>query len=833
VSKKKAKIQLIILSIFIALFGVSCVLQFPAGDYDYKGFAHIIKLGLDLKGGVYAVFDVTESDATETAVNATIDNLQRMLSSKGYTEANVVRQGAQGNYQIRVEVPDVEDPQTIFDLIGNPAYLEFKIPVDEDPDAEPYITGKHVTDAYAGFDPETTAPVVVLKLNAEGAELFKQATTDRQGNKIGIYVNGKEIASPNVESIISNGTATITGVGDYTACQALALQIQSGSFSVTLETVENRVISPTLGVNAITMSVIAGAIGILLIVAFMLFFYRLLGAAASVALSAYVVLTIMVLGVFPWVQLSLSGIGGIVLGIGMAVDANIIIFERIKDEYEKGKPIPASVNIGFKRAARAIIDSNITTIIGALALLLLGPASLQSFAVTLMISIVLSLFTALVLTRRVVKLFLVLNNKNAKLYNLRTENDGFGKLHNFVEKVKNFKITEKYKKLFIAPAAAVLIAVVMFAVFSIVENDALRGMNLGIDFTGGTILSVDLSGVGGLDVNDDAVYGAESEYIRGVVTDEGYRVSLIQRADGNVIQVRYQNDDADGNDRITAALYAHYGEEYGEASVSATDFSTYFISASARSDLLLQALGAVAVALLATLLYIAFRFKLRYGLAAVLALIHDVILLVSLTVIFRIPVNASFIAALVTIIGYAINDVIVIFDRVRENISLLENKSKYDPFKVANVSIGETATRTLYTTVTTLITIVMLAILGGSTMSEFALPIIIGLLVGFYSSLFVAPSIWALFIRDEMKRAAVKKRANADISTLSSVEKMSLAAAGTGGMSAAIAVENVPNGADFGETEKPTADSAAKNESAGSAGVKRRYNYVRNYKKKK
>jgi SecD/SecF fusion protein len=811
------------------ILGLACVLKLDdgklLGNYDYNGFAHIIKLGLDLKGGVYAVFQVDESKeaATEEAINGTIDNIQRTLMGKGFTEAVVVRQGSAGNWQIRVEVPDIEDPQTIFDMIGKPAYLEFKIPVDEDPNAEPYITGKNVVEAYAAYS--DNSPVVVLKLDADGAAKFRQATTDRQGSTIGIYLDGQAIASPTVQSVISDGTATITGVGDYAACEALALRIQSGAFSVSLQTIENRTISPTLGVNAIRNSIIAGAIGTILIILLLIFLYRMFGVAASISLIAYIVLTIVVLGIFPWVQLTLSGIGGIILGIGMAVDANVVIFERIKDEFEKGKPIPASVNVGFKNAMRAIVDSNLTTILGALALLIFGPSSLQSFSITLMISIVLSFLTALTLTKHIVKLFLVLDNKNAKKYNLKTEKDGFGKGRQFVEKFKKIKIAENYKRWFLIPAAVVAIAIVMYSGFAIYNQDVWGGMNLGLDFTGGTALDVRLTLLTEVDFDDDAVYDEHSKIIVGIVEEAGFKVSQVQKADGNSIQVRYDNISSKGNDQaakekndeIVNSLFEYYSGRYnveGSEKVSLTDFMTEFRGASARSDLLLKALGAVAVALLATLLYIALRFKFRYGIAAVLGIIHNLILMIAMMVIFRIPINASFIAALVTIIGYSINDIIVIFDRVREKISVLDNKIKYDADAIANASIGDTVTRTFYTTLTTLITIVMLAILGGSSIQEFALPIILGLVVGFYSSLFVAPSIWALFSKDAMKRAAEKKRP-VDVSALSAEDR----------------AEQTTQGAPLVEAAAGEAGAIEKSEKTNQP--KPRYNYVKNYKKKK
>ena len=745
---------MILLSVAIVLLGVFCIVQFPVGDYDFIGFSRAIKLGLDLKGGVYAVFEIEEKDdTTDEAINGTVEHFKNVLFKKGYTEAVVTVQDQKPNRKIRVEVPDENDPSTILSLIGTPAHLEFKA---DDNATEAYVTGKDVENAYAGYD-QNNQPVVVLKFNSAGAEKFKKATEERKDQTLGIYINGSRIANPTVNDVISTGEATITGVGDYAACTNLALQIQGGSFDVDFKGVsESRTVSPTLGQNALTKSIIAAVIGMVLIMAFMCFMYRAMGAAASLALTAYVVLTIILLATIPWVQLTLSGIGGIILGIGMAVDANVVIFERIKDEYEKGKPIPAAVAMGFKRAGRAIIDSNLTTIIGALALLLFGPTTLRSFAITLMISIVLSFLTALLLTRGILKCFLALNSKDAKLYNLRTEQEGYGRVRKAVEKFKKIKITEKYKRWFFIPAGIAAVSLIVFvgvAIASTVNGGSpWDGIRRGIDFTGGSILTVDYTDAK-IDISG-AGYDNESDYLTSVVESKGYSVSLVQKSGDTVITVRYQNNDNKVNEEIIQALYDHY---HGiSAGYKVNNADAFFISASSSSQLILRALFAVAIALLATLAYIAIRFKWRYGIAAVLTLIHDVVLLVAITIIMRFQVNASFIAALVTIIGYSVNNVIIIFDRIRENITFLESKTKYDPFKLADASIGNSITRSVYTTMTTLITIVAMAILGENTMREFAVPIIIGLLIGLYSSAVVAPSIWALLVRNGMKRAAAK-----------------------------------------------------------------------------
>lgn len=416
---KKTTSSIIKISIIGVLLIFGIILSFCSFDFGltrYNSFASSIKLGLDLKGGVYAVYEATGDGVTDSAMNGTRTRLESLLVGKGYTEATVVREG---DNRIRVEVPDVDNPTQIFEIIGRPAEVRFVL----DSTSEEVINSReHVTDAGAGY--YEGQAVVQLSLNAEGASRFGEATSNNIGSTISIIseVEGEDpqtISTANIESAITNGQAIISGSFTLESAQALADQIMAGTFDVQLALRESETISATLGEQALTLGLIAGAVGIFLVMLFMCLVYRAFGGIASFCLLIYIVLMLFFLAVLPWVQLTLPGIAGIILSIGMAVDANVVIYERIKYEYRNGKSIMASTHAGFRRATVAIIDSNVTTIIAAVMLLIFGTGSIQGFGLTLLIGIILSMFTSLVLTRFVVKWVIMLNSTNPKLYNLK------------------------------------------------------------------------------------------------------------------------------------------------------------------------------------------------------------------------------------------------------------------------------------------------------------------------------------------------------------------------------------------------------------------------------
>ncbi len=430
-NKKKSIVVLCIVSVFIILMAVFAVVSFPiAGTvYDYTGYAKTIKLGLDMSGGVSAVFRVANDDYGDfdTRINGTISSLQSLLVSKGYTEATVTKgTSSDGNTTIRVEIPDVDDPARVLELVGRPASLYFTLKdlgneaSNADLEKEAFLNGReHLENAYVTTS-DNGNYAIGLKFNTEGAKKFGEITSANVGKKTYIYVGGQKIMEPSINAAITNGSAIITGNYTYQSAYEYATKLQSGTFGVTLQLAEVRSISATLGENSIRTALIAGIIGVALIFIFMACVYRGLGLAADLSLCVYIVLLIWFCAVLPWVQLTLPGIAGILLSIGMAVDANVIIFERVKDEYKHStKPISTCIKVGFKRSAGAIIDGQVTTLIGAIVLWVLGSASIVGFAVTLFIGIILSLFCSLVVTRLVLKAFMPLNSTSEKFYGLK------------------------------------------------------------------------------------------------------------------------------------------------------------------------------------------------------------------------------------------------------------------------------------------------------------------------------------------------------------------------------------------------------------------------------
>ena len=427
--KKSSIIKLTLIGVALAIGIVLSVCSFriPFSFYNYNSFASSIKLGLDLKGGIYAVYDAESAgvDNFDSKLEGTQKRLQDLLVSKGYSEAVVT---IEGKSRLRVEVPDVDNPSAIFELIGKPAELEFVL--DDKPN-EAVITGDDVKNAEGGYDSQAGSAVVALELTSEGGKKFGKATSENIGKTMSIYIvtdgvrEEKPISTATIQDAITNGRAQITmGGQDTQAAKDLASQIMSGTFDVKLSLKESSTVSPTLGEKALFLGIIAGAVGLFLVMLFLILRYRMFGVIASIALLIYTVLMLFFLAVFPWVQLTLPGIAGIILSLGMAVDGNIVIYERIRDEYRDGKSILASMHAGFKHATVAIFDSNITTIIAAIVLIIFGSGSVSGFGVTLLIGIILSLFTSLLVTRGLCKWFTTLNSTNAKLYGLKRR-DGF------------------------------------------------------------------------------------------------------------------------------------------------------------------------------------------------------------------------------------------------------------------------------------------------------------------------------------------------------------------------------------------------------------------------
>lgn len=398
--KGKNSLKLICIAIVIVVFAYVALFGLSIGDYKIIPVKDAVKLGLDLKGGVYVVLEASEADGQEVTsetMDKAIETIRGRVDQMGVTEPVIVKEG---DKRIRVELADVENPEEAIEMIGKTAMLQFI-----DPDGNVVITGSNVKSASAGYAQDSYGvdqPVVSLELDEEGTKKFAEATEKYYGQVISIMLDDQAISEPTVSAIITNGKAQISGSKDINAASQLAILIRAGALPVELTEVQSSTVGPTLGQDSLSKSLIAGICGIGLLFVFMILFYRLPGVIASVTLVVYILIVMLVMVSINAV-LTLQGIAGLILSVGMAVDANVIIFERIKEEIRNGKSIRASVDAGFKRAFRTILDSNITTLIAAAALYYFGSGTVKGFALTLGIGIVVSMLTAILLTRVILK----------------------------------------------------------------------------------------------------------------------------------------------------------------------------------------------------------------------------------------------------------------------------------------------------------------------------------------------------------------------------------------------------------------------------------------------
>ena len=408
--RTRAIVSLVVILVVVALVGYVALFGIGKGTFIHyvKPWGEAISLGLDLRGGVYTVYQAEDdgSEDFDSKMNSTVNILTSRLTRQGFTEATVTRQG---NDRIRVEIPNVTDPNEILRIIGSPAQLYFK-----DEDGNVIIEGAMVKNAQAAQD-ENGKPCVSFELNDEGAKLFAEGTAANLGKTISIELDGEVISAPTVNSVISGGQGQITGSFTADEAKTLANLILSGALPLNLSQLEVSAISATLGDTALDRALMAGIIGVALVMLFMLIRYRLCGLVADIALTIYIMIVVLLLAL-TGAQLTLPGVAGIILGIGMAVDANVVIFERIREELAVGRPLPSSVKKGFSNALSAIIDANITTIIAAVVLYAFGTGSIRGFALTLGISVATSMFTAVFVTHKLLDIFVDLGVKNQKLY---------------------------------------------------------------------------------------------------------------------------------------------------------------------------------------------------------------------------------------------------------------------------------------------------------------------------------------------------------------------------------------------------------------------------------
>lgn len=958
--KSKAIIKLAVVALLVIVFSFLMLegCQIPGTIYEFRPVSEVLSLGLDLRGGLATEYVATDTSVEnfDTLMDSTVSVLRTRLTNAGFTEATIARQGTD---TIRVEIPDVEDPEEVVSLIGTPAHLEIR-----DPEGNVVIEGKDIKSAQVGTtdgsQPSlTSSPVVVLEFTEEGAAAFAEATETWLGQSLGIYLDDQQISSPVVNDVITNGEAVISydsnsGMSteeQWESCETLALQITSGALPLDITEKETRAISPTLGVEAMQGAVLAGLIGLILIILFMIAVYRLPGVAASLALLIYILIVFVLLCEIPGVQLTLQGVAGILLGIGMAVDANVVLFERFREELHLGRSPMAALKFGYKNALSAILDSNITTLIAAGVLLAFGTGTIQGFATTLIISVVTSLFTAVFVSRFLLRQIINLNIQNLNLFS-----------RPFREKKADKKRFTGHTRVCVGISCAIVVIALIMQVCG-------AGLNLGLDFTGGSLLTYAVGE--DYDVNDvetilhhagltkfqitksepsteelaastedsasaeavepsaspaPAEAGDEIEVLEyteedlahdhdgdGIpdhtaeeheaqaeeaeapiglldldkssiqpdgMTDLQIRLSLVDETEGleqavtdavlaalpeaeklsygpvpaesivdngwdtaftggyllkfdaegeeaealqasvlsaleeagipveNVLVTRIAAETeeapadeasateepivteepvseeaaaAEQTDSEADVAEQETGKTYLAVLVSLNDQTTrvrsllesemrlkyenfHFISidhvsAVAGRDLISNAVKTLVIAFACMLIYIAIRFDLFSGLAALLALIHDVLIMYAFMVFFRgiFQVNSPFIAAILTIIGYSINNTIIIFDRIRE-LSRKPGLTQTPRMEIVELSVSQTLSRTVNTSLTTLITLVCLFIFGVSSIREFAFPLIIGMLAGSYSSIMLSGQIWtALLNRFGKKQPRAQK----------------------------------------------------------------------------
>ena len=750
--KSKGIISLILTVVLIALLGFTTVVGFGKGQ---TGAAKNIKLGLDLEGGVSITYQVKGETPSAEDMSDTIYKLQKRVEQYS-TEATVYQEG---DDRISIEIPGVTDANEILSELGQPGSLYFI--KEKDSDGNPnygldtsghyvlaksmdelkeegsvVLTGTDIKSAKSGsYQDSTTGAnenVVQLSMTKEGTEKFAEATKAAKEAKetIAIYYDGELISVPSVNAEITDGQAIIEGNMSYEEAEQLASTIRIGGLSVELEEIRSNVVGAQLGEEAISTSLMAGAIGLAIVFVFMCMVYLLPGLASSLALVIYTGLILVLLNAFD-ITLTLPGIAGIILGIGMAVDANVIIFARVKEELTAGKSVKSALNAGFHKAMSAILDGNITTLIAAAVLWLKGSGTVKGFAQTLALGIVVSMFTALVITRMIVYAFYAVGIRNTKLYGRIKEErapiDFLGK-----------------RKIFFAVSVAVIL--VGFVFMGVNAGTGKGALNYSLEFKGGTSTNVTFDKAYTLKEIDETMIPD----LEKVTDDPNIQVQTV----ANSNQVIFKTQTLDLEKREAFAKYM--ADEFG---VEEKDITTENISSTVSSEMRVDAIIAVAIATVFMLLYIWLRFKdIRFATSAVVALIHDVLVVLAFYVIARISVGNTFIACMLTIVGYSINATIVIFDRIREE---MKTKKRGEELEVlVNRCITRTLTRSIYTSLTTFVMVAVLFIMGVSSIKEFALPLMVGIICGAYSSVCITGALWYV-----MKTKIVKKAESAKAGT--------------------------------------------------------------------
>ena len=745
--KKSRGVLILVLTVIVTalLIFTSAVGWGPTGT----GAAKNINTGLDLAGGVSITYEASEENPSADDMSDTIYKLQQRVQQYS-TESQVYQEG---NNRIVVEIPGVTDANTILEELGRPGSLYFIAETDADgnenytlntqtgeyeltktieelqEDGSIVLTGTDVSDARAmtGQDElgNNTENVVSLSLTDEGTTKFAEATAKAYENSesIGIYYDGRFVSVPNVNNEITDGQAQITGMADAQEAEDLASTIRIGGLNLELSELRSSVVAAQLGEEAISTSVVAAAIGLVLIILFMIIVYRVPGFVAGVALVIYVCLDLIALNAFD-LTLTLQGIAGIILSIGMAVDANVIIYARIQEEIAAGRSVRTALKNGFDKAFSAIFDGNITTLIAAFVLNWLGTGTIKGFAQTLALGIVLSMFTALVISRLLINALYAVGVRNEKLYGMRKER-------------KPIPFLQKKKIFFIVSIILILSGPVGMIAYNAATGSPL---NYSLEFQGGTSTNVTFNE----DLSMDEIDAQVIPVVEEITGDANVQATKV--VDSTQVVIKTSTLDVSQREALQQAMVDDFG-------VDADKITSESISSTVSGEMRRDAVLSVVVAAIMMLLYIWFRFKdIRFASSAVLALLHDVLIVFAFYVLARVSVGNTFIACMLTILGYSINATIVIFDRIRENLKTNKVKNDQELETLVNASITQTLTRSIYTSLTTFISIFMLFLLGVSSIREFALPLMVGIVCGGYSSVCLTGAMWYV-MRTKLKKA--------------------------------------------------------------------------------
>ena len=709
-------------------------------ETDNKKESEGIKLGLDLSGGVSITYTIADKNPSQKDVKDTISKLEERASS--YTTEYSVY--AVGDDRITVEIPGVYDANAVLEDLGSPGSLyfirqhdadgkeiysrdsstgEYKLNYDID-DISDYIvmTGNDIKSASAEYEGNSSSvdskePVVSLTLKNEAVDKWYEATSDALANNesIGIYYDDKFISVPTVSAAIGDGKCVINGMADYEEAEKLATFIRVGAINLKLDVLEWNVVGAQLGGEALSTSVKAAVIGLVLVMVFMLVMYSVSGVSASVALGIYATLVVAFVYWFE-ITLTLPGIAGVILGIGMAVDANVIIFARIREEIADGQSVSSAIDIGYKKALSAILDGQITTFIAALVLMILGSGTVKGFAYTLMISIILSMFTALVVAKYFMRALFAIGVKNEKFY-------GRAKERKPIRFIKNRVIY-----------FAISIIVIAVGIGSLIVNTASgkKALNYSLEFMGCTSTTVDMGKAYTLDELEKDVVPVIAKAIN--MSESEIQPTTVSGTNNIVLKTSLLSLEQ------SKSLEKVLSDKFG---VEQKDIQSQGISSTISGEMRRDAIVAVIVACIFMLIYIRFRFKdLRFATSAIIALAHDVLVVLTAYALIRISVGGTFIACMLTIVGYSINDTIVIFDRIRENMRGVRKITKENLAEIADRSLTQTLSRSINTSITTFIMVLLLYILGVASIREFALPLMVGLVSGSYSSIFIATELW-------------------------------------------------------------------------------------------